>query len=205
MRTNLSRLFRSGGVAALLLGGALAASPAVSTSALAASSRASGGNTVGEVVVTAEFRETKLQKTPLAISAVTGEQLLNQGGTNVMDVSHTVPNTVIGPLGAGWGSTMAAFIRGIGLGDNILSFEPGVPIYMDGVYNGRPQGSIFDLLDIDRVEVLRGPQGTLFGKNAIGGAVQHDLQEARRLQHRLSGRPATAAITGSTSAAPGTA
>ena len=69
------------------------------------------------------------------------------------------------------GSALAAFIRGVGLGDNILSFEPGVPIYVDGVYNGRPQGAIFDLLDLDRVEVVRGPQGTLFGKNAIGGAV----------------------------------
>lgn len=166
MRTNL---FRSTGVAALLLGGALALSPAVSASASAATANA--GNTVGEVVVTAEFRETNLQKTPLAISAVTGQQLLAQGGSNVMDVAHTVPNTVISPLGSGWGSTMAAFIRGVGLGDNILSFEPGVPIYVDGVYNGRPQGAIFDLLDIDRVEVVRGPQGTLFGKNAIGGAV----------------------------------
>ena len=83
-----------------------------------------------------------------------------------------VPNAVIQPLGAGWGATMAAFIRGVGLGDNILSFEPGVPIYVDDVYIGRPQGAIFDLLDLERVEVLRGPQGTLFGKNAIGGTVR---------------------------------
>ena len=67
---------------------------------------------------------------------------------------------------------MAAFIRGVGLGDNILSFEPGVPIYVDDVYIGRPQGAIFDLLDLERVEVLRGPQGTLFGKNAIGGTLR---------------------------------
>jgi len=166
MRTNL---FKSCGVAALLLGGALAVSPTMAASAFAADS---GGPTVSEVIVTAEFRETNLQKTPLAISAITGEQLLQQGGSNVMDVSRTVPNTVIGPLGSGWGSTMAAFIRGVGLGDNILSFEPGVPIYVDDVYNGRPQGSIFDLLDLERVEVLRGPQGTLFGKNAIGGGVR---------------------------------
>ena len=82
------------------------------------------------------------------------------------------PNTIIQPLGAGWGSTAAAFIRGIGLGDNSLSFEPGVPIYIDDVYHGRPQGAILDLLDLERVEVLRGPQGTLFGKNAVGGTIR---------------------------------
>ena len=74
--------------------------------------------------------------------------------------------------GPGWGSTAAAFIRGIGLGDNSLSFEPGVPIYIDDVYHGRPQGAILDLLDLERVEILRGPQGTLFGKNAIGGTIR---------------------------------
>jgi iron complex outermembrane receptor protein len=91
---------------------------------------------------------------------------------SVTELDAFVPNAVIQPLGAGWGATMAAFIRGVGLGDNILSFEPGVPIYVDDVYIGRPQGAIFDLLDLERVEVLRGPQGTLFGKNAIGGTVR---------------------------------
>ena len=167
MRTDF---FKSGGVAALLIGGALALSPAMASSALAAGPDTPP--TVGEIVVTAQFRETNLQQTPLAISAVTGESLMDRGGSNVMDVARSVPNTVIGPLGSGWGATMAAFIRGVGLGDNILSFEPGVPIYVDDVYNGRPQGSIFDLLDLDRIEVLRGPQGTLFGKNALGGAVR---------------------------------
>ena len=96
----------------------------------------------------------------------------SRGITNVTDLDAFVPNAVIQPLGAGWGATMAAFIRGVGLGDNILSFEPGVPIYVDDVYIGRPQGAIFDLLDLERVEVLRGPQGTLFGKNAVGGTVR---------------------------------
>ncbi len=125
-----------------------------------------------EVVVTAQFRNERLQDTPIAISAFTGENLEARGIYSVTDLDQFVPNTVIAPLGAGWGSTMAAFIRGVGLGDNILSFEPGVPIYVDDVYNGRPQGAIFDLLDLERVEILRGPQGTLFGKNAIGGTVR---------------------------------
>jgi iron complex outermembrane recepter protein len=133
---------------------------------------ASDDTTLEEIVVTAQFREESLQETPLAISAFSGENLEVKGLTNVTDLDAFVPNTVIQPLGAGWGSTLAAFIRGVGLGDNILSFEPGVPIYVDDVYMGRPQGAIFDLLDLERVEVLRGPQGTLFGKNAIGGTVR---------------------------------
>ena len=172
-------MYRSTCLLALIAGGALAmmsAAPAsaadAQTSGPNANSAINAGNTVGEVVVTAEFRQQNLQKTPLAISAVTGQQLAARGETNVTDIARTVPNTVIGPLGGGWGATMAAFIRGVGLGDNILSFEPGVPIYVDDVYNGRPQGAIFDLLDLDRVEVVRGPQGTLFGKNALGGAVR---------------------------------
>jgi iron complex outermembrane receptor protein len=127
---------------------------------------------VDEIIVTAEFRETNLQETPLAITAFSAENLEARGVTSSVELSSFVPNAVIQPLGAGWGATAAAFIRGVGLGDNILSFEPGVPIYVDDVYNGRPQGSIFDLLDLERVEVLRGPQGTLFGKNAIGGTVR---------------------------------
>jgi iron complex outermembrane receptor protein len=125
-----------------------------------------------EVVVTAQFREEKLQDTPIAITAITAAGLEERGLSNITEVGAFVPNAVIQPLGAGWGATMAAFIRGVGLGDNILSFEPGVPIYIDDVYVGRPQGAMFDLLDLDRVEVLRGPQGTLFGKNAIGGTIR---------------------------------
>jgi iron complex outermembrane receptor protein len=125
-----------------------------------------------EVVVSAQFREEKLQTTPIAISAFTAENMDARGISSVTDLDAFVPNAVIQPLGAGWGATMAAFIRGVGLGDNILSFEPGVPIYVDDVYIGRPQGAIFDLLDLERVEVLRGPQGTLFGKNAVGGTVR---------------------------------
>jgi iron complex outermembrane receptor protein len=131
-----------------------------------------GGSGLEEVVVSAQFREEKLQSTPIAISAFTAENMEARGISNVTDLDSFVPNAVIQPLGAGWGATMAAFIRGVGLGDNILSFEPGVPIYVDDVYIGRPQGAIFDLLDLERVEVLRGPQGTLFGKNAIGGTVR---------------------------------
>jgi iron complex outermembrane recepter protein len=125
-----------------------------------------------QIVVSAQRRTENLQTTPIAISAISGQLLESRNLDNVTDLGAFVPNAVIQPLGAGWGSTMAAFIRGVGLGDNILSFEPGVPIYVDDVYIGRPQGSIFDLLDLERVEVLRGPQGTLFGKNAEAGTIR---------------------------------
>ena len=125
-----------------------------------------------EIVVTARYKEEKLQETPLAITAFSGENLEAKNLSDITDVDNFAPNTVIQPLGAGWGSTAAAYIRGIGLGDNSLSFEPGVPIYIDDVYHGRPQGALFDLLDLERVEVLRGPQGTLFGKNSVGGTIR---------------------------------
>src|SRR5690349_9972233 len=122
-----------------------------SAPALAADPAEPGG--LEEVVVSAQFREQSLQNTPIAITAFTAENLEVRGIDNVTDLDAFVPNAVIQPLGAGWGATMAAFIRGVGLGDNILSFEPGVPIYVDDVYIGRPQG-------------------TLFGKNAIGGTIR---------------------------------
>lgn len=129
-------------------------------------------NQLEEVVVTAQFRSENLQTTPIAITAITAQGLEERNLSNIVDIGAYVPSAVIAPLGAGWGATMAAYIRGVGLGDNELSFEPGVPIYIDGVYIGRPQGAMFDLLDLDRVEVLRGPQGTLFGKNAEGGTIR---------------------------------
>jgi iron complex outermembrane receptor protein len=159
------------GALAVCLG--LAGSPAIAQTAAGAqsSSAAPAEGQLEEVTVTARFRAEKLQETPLAITAVTGDTLAARGATDVTNLAAFVPNAVISPLGAGWGATIAASIRGVGLSDNSLSFEPGVPIYVDGVYLGRPQGAILDLLDLDRVEVLRGPQGTLFGKNAVGGTV----------------------------------
>lgn len=158
------------GALAALLG--LAAAPAAVAQQVAASNPEPASAGLQEIVVSAERRDEKLQTTPIAITALSGEALQSRNLANITDVGAYVPNAVIQPLGAGWGATMSAFIRGVGLGDNILSFEPGVPIYVDDVYIGRPQGAMFDLLDLERVEVLRGPQGTLFGKNAEGGTVR---------------------------------
>jgi iron complex outermembrane recepter protein len=125
-----------------------------------------------EVVVTARFREESLQQMPLAITALTGQMLEANGATNVIDVADWAPNVVLDQLGSGWGPTLAANIRGLGYGDFKATSEPTVTIYIDDVVLGRPTGAILDLLDLERVEVLRGPQGTLFGKNAIGGVVR---------------------------------
>jgi iron complex outermembrane receptor protein len=125
-----------------------------------------------EVVVTARFRTESLQQTPLAITALTAEKLEVNGATNVIDVGDWAPNVVINQLGAGWGPTLSAAIRGLGYGDFKATSEPTVTIYVDDVVLGRPTGAILDLFDLERVEVLRGPQGTLFGKNAIGGVVR---------------------------------
>jgi iron complex outermembrane receptor protein len=129
-------------------------------------------NALEEIVVTARFREESLQQIPLAITAITGETLANNGATSVIDVADWAPNVTIDQLGSGWGPTLAANIRGLGYGDFKATSEPTVTIYIDDVVLGRPTGAILDLLDLERVEVLRGPQGTLFGKNSIGGVVR---------------------------------
>ncbi len=129
-------------------------------------------NQVGEVVVTAQFREQSLQTTPLAITAVNGQMLDQRSQTNLFQVANEAPNVTLKPAGAAFGSAMVAFIRGVGQTDFNFSQEPGVGIYVDDVYYATLTGSLLDLLDVDRVEVLRGPQGTLAGRNAIGGAIK---------------------------------
>ena len=150
----------------------LGATPAAVAQQVTTAGPAQPAGTLEAIVVTAERRGEQLQTTPIAITALSAEAMQARNLVNISDIGAYVPSTVLAPLGAGWGATMAAFIRGVGLGDNILSFEPGVPIYVDDVYIGRPQGAMLDLLDLERVEVLRGPQGTLFGKNAEGGTIR---------------------------------
>lgn len=125
-----------------------------------------------EVVVTAQFRREKLQETPLAITAVTADMIEQRGLTRIEDIQKTAPNVSLRLAGNTNGQAVQAFIRGIGQTDSNLVLEPGVGVYVDDVYQGTLFGSTFDLLDLERVEVLRGPQGTLFGKNAIGGAIR---------------------------------
>lgn len=127
---------------------------------------------VEEIVVTAQFREQDLQATPLAITAVSGEMLDARSQTSIADVANQAPSVTLKPQGASFGPSLTANIRGIGQYDFNPAFEPGVGMYVDDVYYPTLTGSVLDLLDVDRVEVLRGPQGTLAGKNSIGGAVK---------------------------------
>ncbi len=126
-----------------------------------------------EVVVTARYREESLQQTPIAITAITTEDIEQRGFTTTSDIAYSVPNASFRPAQAAFGNTQTAFIRGIGQNDFDFAFEPGVGIYVDDVYYPTTMASQFDLLDLERVEVLRGPQGTLFGRGSIGGAVRY--------------------------------
>jgi len=125
-----------------------------------------------EVIVTAQFRQENLQDTPIAITAVSGELLEQQGLTNVTDLGLVIPNANIRPQGSFSGPTPLIGMRGVQTTDYIFTSDPGVGIYIDDVYQGTLTGSAIDLLDLERVEVLRGPQGTLFGKNSLGGAIR---------------------------------
>lgn len=127
-----------------------------------------------DIVVTAQFRAQNLQQTPLAITAVTSDMLEARSQTSLTDVAQRAPSVTLTTANAGLGGaqTAAISIRGIGQTDPNLAFEPGVGLYVDDVYYGTMYGSTLDLLDLDRVEILRGPQGTLAGKNAEGGALK---------------------------------
>lgn len=127
---------------------------------------------IEEIVVTAEFRETNVQDTPLAITAVSGDMLEARNQTNLVQISAQAPNVNLNPAGVGNGPAMVAFIRGVGQTDFNYAVEPGVGIYVDDVYYPTLTGSMVDLFDVERLEVLRGPQGTLAGKNSIGGSIK---------------------------------
>jgi len=124
-----------------------------------------------EVVVTAQKREESVQRIPVAVTALNEAALETRNIVNLQQVGAISPNVRIDTTRSGSGSGGPIFIRGVGQNDPLASADPGVGVYVDGVYFGRMNGSLFDLVDVERVEVLRGPQGTLYGKNTIGGAV----------------------------------
>ena len=125
-----------------------------------------------EIVVTARYKQENLQTTPIAITAVNADQIEARGMNGVLDVASAVPNVVLSDQGGGFGKGVVAFIRGVGQFDPIPAYEPGIGMYIDDVYYGTLLGSEFGLGDVSSVEVLRGPQGTLFGKNSEGGAIR---------------------------------
>ena len=120
---------------------------------------------IEEITVTAAKREQSIYEVPIAVSAFDGAKLAEQGIVNIYDIGKFVPNLNITEFSAGHTSSTNPFIRGIGLQDHLITTDPGVSVYVDGVYLGRQVGQNWNLSNIERIEVLRGPQGTLYGRN----------------------------------------
>ena len=125
-----------------------------------------------QIVVTARRRNELLLDVPIAVTAYSGEQLSRSGALDITDVADTTPNVTL-EVSRGTNTTLSPFIRGIGQQDPVAGFEQGVGLYLDDVYLNRPQAAVLDIYDVERVEVLRGPQGTLYGRNTIGGAIKY--------------------------------
>ncbi|HEY0624298.1 TonB-dependent receptor [Sphingomonas sp.] len=152
--------------------GALAASPALAQDVPVAAAEEAAPAAEGEIVVTARRREESLIDVPISMSVVTGDSLVKSGAADITALQDKTPNLTL-QIARGSNSTLIAFSRGVGQQDPLWGFEPGVALYIDDVYVARPQGAVLDIFDVERVEVLRGPQGTLYGRNTIGGAVKY--------------------------------
>lgn len=152
-------------------GAALAQSAPAANADAPAGATAQDNGSIEDVIVTAQFRSQNVQRTPIAITAISAQTLEARGQTGVMDIAAQAPNVNL-QRNAPNGPSLQAHIRGIGQTDFSYAFEPGVGLYVDDVYYSTLTGSVLDLLDLDRVEVLRGPQGTLAGMNSIGGAIK---------------------------------
>ena len=150
---------------------ALLTNPVALPNALAQKDASAEAGALEEVVVTARKREESLHETPISITAFSATTLEEANMVDLRDIGKYTPGMSFTSYGMGSSEAGAIFLRGIGQSDHMVTTDPGVGLYIDGVYVGRNQGAALDLLDLERVEVLRGPQGTLFGKNTIGGAV----------------------------------
>jgi iron complex outermembrane recepter protein len=160
--------------AAALWGGVVASSDAIAQSSpsVASGPAPAADSALQEVVVTAQFRQQSAQSTPIALTAISAEQLDSRSQVTIDQVAAQAPNVVLQPAPQAFGPALQAFIRGVGQMDFNFAEEPGVGMYVDDVYYATLTGSIFDLLDLDHVEVARGPQGTLAGMNSEGGSIK---------------------------------
>jgi len=158
------------GACVVMLGAALSAQ-AQQTSPTPAATETSGG--LEEIVVTAERREENIQNVPIAVTAFTADAMQSRNIVDIKSLGNLTPgvNLDAGAPFSGDRSVLSASIRGIGQDDFAFNLNPGVGVYVDGVFLARTIGANQNLLDVDRVEILKGPQGTLFGANTIGGAI----------------------------------
>lgn len=138
----------------------------------AAPAKAASGEALQAIIVTARYKAENQQKIPISMTILDADEIEARGLTSTLDLTESTPNVTIAQSGGVFGKTAAIYIRGAGLDDSNFAYDPAVGVYVDDVYQGTAFGSIFSLSDIDRVEVLRGPQGTLFGKNTEGGAIR---------------------------------
>ncbi len=138
----------------------------------AAPAATSSDQNIEKVVVTARRRAELIQDVPGAVTAISGAELEKTAIPDITALTDTVPSTTL-KASRGTNTTLTAFIRGVGQQDPVAGYEQGVGIYLDDVYLARPQGALTDIYDLERIEVLRGPQGTLYGRNTIGGAVKY--------------------------------
>ena len=168
---------------------------------------ATGGQTLEEIIVTSQRREQNIQNVPIAVSAFTTETLRAKGVTDIHSLSNITPNVNLDASSpfSGDTSVLSASIRGIGQDDFAFNIDPGVGVYLDGVYLARTIGANQNLMDVDRVEILKGPQGTLFGRNTIGGAINivtHEPGTEPRFQAQATGGSFSRADVGFTADLP---
>ncbi|HZF43050.1 MAG TPA: TonB-dependent receptor [Sphingomonadaceae bacterium] len=140
-----------------------------------------------EIVVTARRRAESLQDVPIALTVYSGEALERGGAVDITDISDTTPNVTL-EVSRGSNTTLTAFIRGVGQQDPVAGFEQGVGLYLDDVFINRPQAAVLDIYDVERIEVLRGPQGTLYGRNTIGGAIKYVTRRLNKDDPTFSAR-----------------
>ena len=151
---------------------ALAVASGLASAAEKTAESTSSNSVLPEVIITSQFRAENVQATPIAVTAVNAAMIDSRGQTSIYELANQAPNVTLKPQPQNSGIGLVAFIRGIGQTDFNYALEPGVGIYVDDVYIPTLSSSLLELMDLDRVEILRGPQGTLAGKNSIGGAIK---------------------------------